>query len=593
MQPQPRTRLLTVASLIIASAAMLLLLTWQVNHAARIPPQWRLAYFQNMVALPRIHDHPLGPQMGDIFGGAPVHIQKGTGYFTVAKAGNRWTFVTPDGNAFWMRSVYHATETFVESSVIQQKYHGDVELWATQRNRRLLNWGFNTLGEFTAQRGLPIGVWGGMAGNPVRLPFLLVVNALMYGESAPGRLGMKDPLKNIVKGVPQSTYNGWQGSLADLYDPELLTAFRGQIADESRGYTGGYSKTPWLVGITPDDADLLYGLKANGSRHAHPVFLIAATKFYYTSAEDSRGRQFRDHKLYSKYAWVDFLRTKYGTIEALNTAWGSSYSSFDDDGGYGEGRGLLDEDGRHRAWLGTDAYMLADTRPAVRADMDAFLYYLAKRYAETAVKAIREVDRHHLIFSPACINSEGGEDREQVLRGFADGGIDVMCVGFSVTQPDLTGDRATYDITGKPLIVWYGVAATRDSGLHDPGPADGGPEFRSQQERGAAYARDVQDFYNATGKDGNHFILGINFWELVDNSGERTNWGLLSRKDNAYNGKEAVRAVGKDPWGYRTGGEDRDYGDFLTTVRNTNFDIQERLTRDLAPFAENQKGSKK
>jgi hypothetical protein len=233
----------------------------------------------------------------------------------------------------------------------------------------------------------------------------------MYAEIAPSRLGLGDPLKNIIRGVPRATYSGYRGSLGDLYDPHLSDAYRAQIAEEAKAYTGGFADKPWVLGVTPDDADLLFGLKTNGNgvtvAHPHPVYLIATTKFYYTSAEDSQGRNFKDHKVYSKYAWVHFLKGKYGTIEALNDAWDSDYSSFDDDGGYGEGHGLLDEDGRHRAWLGVDAFMLADAKPAVRDDMDAFLYQFARRYADVAVKAIRDVDRNHLIFSPACINSEG------------------------------------------------------------------------------------------------------------------------------------------------------------------------------------------
>jgi hypothetical protein len=66
---------------------------------------------------------------------------------------------------------------------------------------------------------------------------------------------------------------------------------------------------------------------------------------------------------------------------------------------------------------------------------------------------------------------------------------------------------------------------------------------------------------------------------------EKLNWGLITDRDNAYDGKEAVRRAGTDSAGFRTGGEERDYGDFLSTVRNTNFEIQTRLTRDLATFA--------
>lgn len=70
--------------------------------------------------------------------------------------------------------------------------------------------------------------------------------------------------------------------------------------------------------------------------------------------------------------------------------------------------------------------------------------------------------------------------------------------------------------------------------------------------------------------------------ELVDNPAEGLNWGLLTRQDNAYDGKEAIRARGKDPWGFSTGGEERDYGDFLSAVRKTNSEILGRLSQELA-----------
>ena len=77
-------------------------------------------------------------------------------------------------------------------------------------------------------------------------------------------------------------------------------------------------------------------------------FLIAVANF--TTSDHN------DPKLYAKYAWSAFLQKKYDTIAALNAAWGSDYTSFGDDGGYGAGTGVLDEDGRHKAWLGADPY---------------------------------------------------------------------------------------------------------------------------------------------------------------------------------------------------------------------------------------------
>jgi hypothetical protein len=43
--------------------------------------------------------------------------------------------------------------------------------------------------------------------------------------------------------------------------------------------------------------------------------------------------------------------------------------------------------------------------------------------------------------------------------------------------------------------------------------------------------------------------------------------------DNAYNGKEAVVGTGSDAWGFVTGGEEKNYGDFLDYVKTTNGNV--------------------
>ena len=47
--------------------------------------------------------------------------------------------------------------------------------------------------------------------------------------------------------------------------------------------------------------------------------------------------------------------------------------------------------------------------------------------------------------------------------------------------------------------------------------------------------------------------------------------------DNAYDGVEAGIAPGIDAWGYRTGGEEKNYGDFIGPARTINFSVLERL----------------
>ena len=60
------------------------------------------------------------------------------------------------------------------------------------------------------------------------------------------------------------------------------------------------------------------------------------------------------------------------------------------------------------------------------------------------------------------------------------------------------------------------------------------------------------------------------WWQFADNWPEKLNWGLVTPSDNAYDGREARIAPGKDPFGFATGGEERDYGDVLTQVKKAN-----------------------
>lgn len=80
-------------------------------------------------------------------------------------------------------------------------------------------------------------------------------------------------------------------------------------------------------------------------------------------------------------------------------------------------------------------------------------------------------------------------------------------------------------------------------------------------------------------RDGIFPIVGLDWWEYMDKPAEGANWGLVTPKDNAYDGKEAQQAPGRDRWGYFTGGEDRNYGDFLSAVANTNLMIDQQLRK--------------
>ena len=81
----------------------------------------------------------------------------------------------------------------------------------------------------------------------------------------------------------------------------------------------------------------------------------------------------------------------------------------------------------------------------------------------------------------------------------------------------------------------------------------------------------VNSFLNAANTVYNDYtVSGFRWWALHDSWGEKENWGLISLKDNPYDGRSAVVRLGTDPWGYATGGEEKNYGDFIDTAHSAN-----------------------
>ena len=81
--------------------------------------------------------------------------------------------------------------------------------------------------------------------------------------------------------------------------------------------------------------------------------------------------------------------------------------------------------------------------------------------------------------------------------------------------------------------------------------------------------------------DGTYPIVGVDWWEYMDKLGEKSNWGLVTAKDNAYDGKEDVAAPSTDSWGYATGYEMADFGDFLTGAKDANLAIDKHLLEEM------------
>jgi hypothetical protein len=129
------------------------------------------------------------------------------------------------------------------------------------------------------------------------------------------------------------------------------------------------------------------------------------------------------------------------------------------------------------------------------------------------------------------------------------------------------------------MFVWIGFKANSDSAVSSSTSSD--LTAKTQEERGILYRQEVKRLFTFATRNGTFPVVGFDWWEYMDKPAEGANWGLVTPNDNAYDGKEDVRARGRDRWGFPTGGEDRNYGDFISAVKNSNLMIDHQLTKEL------------
>ena len=506
------------------------------------------------------------------------------------KVGNRWLWVAPDGNAFWMLGVYAVD---VSESVddrgssyrarVIAKY-GDADLtWGPQQNRRLKAWGFNALGEYANKWALP---WTTVsdprwpeAGQPVKLPAIpFPLQGAWYSQTNLSNYAT-GPVKEIYWALGNH-FTGYRGQFPDIFDPNFDRWVARRVASAEYAQAAA---SPWVLGFSSDDTDYLTGFgpgpdfHSGGHTHPHLGYVTLLTPPM-QSANPRRNVTYSDPKVYIKYALRDFLQARYGTVAALNSAWSSTYTTFDSDGGWPTGRGLLDENGKG-AWVGTDATRLSNTNTAVRRDLDDFLYEIAKQYFAIYRTRIKQAYPHVLYLGPTTIGGWGAPPRRQILKA-AGQYLDVIRTTYNGDQARL--DFMAHYAGDKPIMTWLGAVANPDSALFRYPNGGQSDTFLSQADRGAYYQRSLTAQLNATaGPTGAQPFIGIQWWEFHDNWGEKSNWGLVTLSDNAYDGKEARVAQGPDTWGFRAGNEQRDYSDFISRARQGNLAVIAGLCEEL------------
>ena len=544
------------------------------------------------------------------FGSLPLSVAQATGFFRIEKVVNRWVLLDPEGHPFWMLSVDAVDwnlggKVGVEAAKVKYGDKGLGPKFGEHAVNRLRSWGFNSLGPYAATYALPVPMYGSWQGCPAKVPFIRTIRPSYY-STIPRDSVVSEPVKVLISGaLDPKVYQGWPGHFPDVFDPryeEAAKKYAGEVYDgqgrkatfTKRGNRGGLphpslGDEPWLLATMLDESDTIFGFgpgpevpTVDGKLHPHLGWVVAVTKPTQTENHAVAANygtplkvQYRDPVVYTKVAWRDYVKQKYGEISALNRAWGSHYTTFDSDGGWPDGHGLMDESGRN-TWIGADGDRLSTARPAVKEDVDAFLGILAERYYQVTAGAVRAATPHHLVITST--NNHGGLIRRPILRA-AGKYCDLIELTLAPQLPEVA--RATYEETRRPLVGFVFYTANKDSPFCSR-PRQTVFDFPTQEKRAEAYRKGLDFLYALQAPDGMHPVVGIELWDYIDKWADQANSGLVTSHDNAYDGKEDVVAGGTDSWGYPTGGEERDYGDFITGVREANIATLDRLKQDLS-----------
>ena len=262
------------------------------------------------------------------------------------------------------------------------------------------------------------------------------------------------------------------------------------------------------------------------------------------------------------------------------------------------GTGLMDEDGSHTAWVGTNPFCLegadpnyptyfscvgggegSEPEPNANAmlgeDLDNWVPQMAAKYFKTMHDDLKAVSNLPYL-GLDLIGSWSGPAYSKFLEGAApylDGAY--VSLAYWAPHPSPAAFQAAYQYTTRylgdlPLVKFGGVNAQSDSSMYCR-PA-GGPNIMSDQAtRGQMWFNTVSYLLTTPGYNGTYPFVGFDWWTWQDS--QNLNQGLVSIHDNAYDGHEAVSATVPCSPPLQTltcGGEAKDYGNLIEKVIQAN-----------------------
>ncbi|OGV73265.1 MAG: hypothetical protein A3K19_14380 [Lentisphaerae bacterium RIFOXYB12_FULL_65_16] len=418
-----------------------------------------------------------------------------TGFFRVEKQNGKWWLIDPEGRLFWSHGVdcvsfWNATTPITDRENWFRnlppkdsplgKHYGKGN-WAPHNYYENKTYETFNFGAANLSRKYGEG-WEKMAADTIHLRLRSWgLNTIANWSHPDIYLLRRTPYVCTIHSGGRNIEGseGYWGQFKDVFDPKFAEALRKRLASE----TGKSAGDPWCLGYFVDN-ELSWG----------DEFSLALAALQ--SPPDQP----------AKLAFVEDLKAKFNTIEALNAAWGTAHASWD---------ALL-------------ACRQGPDKGKAKDDLGAFYSKLAETYFRICRETVKEVAPNQLFLGCrfAWVNDRAVRASEKYC--------DVISYNLyrkSVAEFRLPGDM------DRPVIIGEFHFGALDRGLFHTGLVP----VPDQAARAQAYTDYV------TGALRNPLIVGSHWFEYMDESttgrgdGENYQIGLVDACDTPY--PETIQAV--------------------------------------------------
>ncbi|ELR18241.1 EGFlike domain containing protein [Acanthamoeba castellanii str. Neff] len=400
-------------------------------------------------------------------------------FFSVGKSSSgAWWFIDPKGAKFFSHGVDVVTYsgdspaggTSAYNAAVKAKF-GSQSAWADSVVSRLNSWKLNTL-----------GAWSDTVVITKGLPY---TRALSLGKG----------------------FDTWLGGLfPDVFNP----AWAASVMTEAQAGCSPYRNDTKLIGYFLDNEKVLNET------------LVYAAQMWWGPIGDRGQDDWRrpgtilDQMLISlsttapgRVRAVSFLKSKYPTIQALNTAWGTTYASYD-------------------AITTIPAASTAHT-----TDSNNFGYLAAAQFFNVTRTAIRTYDPYHMLLGVRFV----GAPTEGVLRAAGEYNDVVSINSYPSTSepsgPPTSRITTIYNAAKKPILIGEFAYKAADSGL--PNTKGAGLLVATQALRAEGYKNYTTKLAPLPG------LVGFHWFQWSDqpaegrgSDGENSNFGLVNKNDATY-----------------------------------------------------------